>query len=140
MHLTFLKRRYFIIKDQSRISHIRGGFSLKVIPETERGAGGRRLGRNRRRDPSRWQRGTTSPVHIKGYFNWVSDACLILFSILILYNVHNKNTNKLAERGRSINRRTAIQIKHVGHLQITVGDTEDVSASWTLPKRPNEGA
>lgn len=28
---------------------------------------------------------------MKGYFNWVSDACLILFSILIPYNVHNQN-------------------------------------------------
>lgn len=44
-------------------------------------------------------RKTRRPLaHMKGYFNWVSDACLILFSILILYNVHNKN--KWARRGR----------------------------------------
>lgn len=32
-----------------------------------------------------------SPSKDEGLLNWVSDACLILFSVLIPYNVHNHN-------------------------------------------------
>lgn len=40
---------------------------------------------------------------MKGYFNWVSNACLILFSILIPYNVHNQN--KYTRGGEAVNRK-----------------------------------
>ncbi len=42
-------------------------------------------------------------AEMKGYFNWVSDSCLILFSILIPYNVHNQN--KCTHGGEAVNRK-----------------------------------
>lgn len=49
------------------------------------------------------KRETQPPLaEMKGYFNWVSDACLILFSILIPYNVHNQNKYTLGGRGALI--------------------------------------
>lgn len=40
---------------------------------------------------------------MKGYFNWVSDSWLILFSILIPYNVHNQN--KYTHGEEAVNRK-----------------------------------
>lgn len=56
--------------------------------------------RNRRAGGDEWTEGgiphserdtQPPPEKMKAYFNWVSDACLILFSILIPHNVHNQN-------------------------------------------------
>lgn len=44
--------------------------------------------------------GRDTREEMKGYFNWVSDACLILFSTLIPHNVHKQN--KYTQRGEKL--------------------------------------
>ena len=62
---------------------------------TEGGGGGG--GREEGSDTGGERYKAPSLAEMKGYFNWVSDACLILFSTLIPHNVHKQN--KYTQRG-----------------------------------------
>ena len=64
----------------------------RVGDEATEGRGGARGRREEEGSDTGGERDKApSLAEMKGYFNWVSDACLILFSTLIPHNVHKQN-------------------------------------------------